>query len=95
MQTIVQRYIFDIQREEENNTGQVVWVVCGTEGPHPLSDSVLPFDQSQPETSGADQSIHLKTDLIGPLHWFSAANDLIAQLSQTLDWGPYVCLSLI
>ena len=44
-------------------------------------------DQLQWETSKADPSNHLKTDFIGPLHWFPAATDLIAWLSQEVDEG--------
>ena len=55
--------------------------------PDPHSDSVVRSDQSPRETSGADQSNNVKTDFIAPLHWFSAATDQIARLSQNMDRG--------
>ena len=39
------------------------------------------------KTSGADQRIHLQTDLIGPLHWFPVATDRFARLSGKVSRG--------
>ena len=39
---------------------------------------------------GADQSNRFKANLIGPLHWFPAATDLIARMSQKVDRGLLV-----
>ena len=57
------------------------------EGPDPHSDSVLRSDELLQETSGVDRWNKVKTDFIGPLHWFSAATDQIARLSQKGNQG--------
>ena len=51
------------------------------------SDSVVSLDQSLRETNGADQWNKFKNEFLGPLHWFPAATDPIARLSQKVDRG--------
>ena len=55
--------------------------------PDPFSDSIVQPDQSLQENSSVDQRKHFKSDFTGPLHWFPAAADLIARLSQKLEGG--------
>ena len=52
-------------------------------GPDSLPDPVVRSNQWLRETNGADQPNHLT----GPLHWFPAATNLIAELSQKVDRG--------
>ena len=57
------------------------------EGPVSLSDPVVRSDQLLKETSGEDRWNRSCNDSIGLLHWFPAATDPTARLSQRADRG--------